>query len=260
MPKRSNAGRVYSGAKRARTVKPRVGFRRRVYRRRPRARVGRPSRGMRQSTYLFKRQVTEVVRLSTSTLGTTGWVDAGDGGVYKQWTFNLDQLAATATSKTDFTALFKRYKIAAVKLDMSFNNTASPLVPAGQGNSPGAQLQVYTTPNRTGRARDPAVNPLTEAELLNTQAKRKRLALNGGRSLKTYMRTTQLNMVYVSATDTDYGVQRPQYLSTGETGAEHYGLEMYINRVDGQALSSNIANEQSVRITTTYYLAFKGVE
>ncbi len=96
---------------------------------------------------------------------------------------------------------------------------------------------------------------------MNTQAKKKRLALNGGKPLKYYMKPTQLGMVYVSPTDTDYAVQPAQYISTGETGAEHYGLEMYINRVDGKALSSNLAGTgQSMRQTTTFYLAFKGVE
>lgn len=264
MPKRSNTGRSYGKAKRARTRRTGAVFRRR---RRTRTKLGKPSRGLRQSTYLFKRQTTEVIPLIATGSTEHGWLPAsGDGsdpGIFKQWQFSLSQLAnADTTGATDFTALFKRYKIAAVKVELSFSNTASTVASvsgSGTMQTPNCQLQVFTTPNRSGRARD-ASNPLTEKELMHTQAKRKRLALNGGRPLKFYMRVNQLGMVYVSTTDTDYAVQRPQYISTGETGCVHYGLEMYINRVDGQALSTNQTTNQFMRCTTTYYLAFKGVE
>lgn len=258
MPKRSNTGRIYGSKKRARTS-TRRGFRR-TYRRR-RSRIGKPSRGLRQSTYLFKRQTTSVVSLNGSADGT-GWFSSGDNGMYKQWVFNLDQL--TGTGQTDFTALFKRYKICAVKVELSFNSNQSNITSVPTTSSipvPGAQLQVYTTPNRSGRYRDPSTNPLTEAELMHTQAKTKRLALNGGHPLRYYMRMNQLGMIYVSPTDTDYAVQRAQYVSTSETGAEHYGCEMYINRVDGQALSTGLVGAgQVLRQEVTYYLAFKGVE
>ncbi len=259
MPKRSNTGRIYGkrAPKRARTA--RAGFRR-TYRRR-RSKLGKPSRGLRQSVYLFKRQTTSVVPLNGSADGT-GWFGAGDNGIYKQWVFNLDQL--TGTGQTDFTALFKRYKICAVKVELSFNSNNSNIssVDVNQSNVvAGAQLQVYTTPNRSGRYRDPSTNPLTEAELMHTQSKLKRLCLNGGRPISYYMRLNQLGMIYVSPTDTDYATQPAQYVSTGETGAEHYGLEMYINRVDGQPLSTHLNGAgQTMRQTVTFYLAFKGVE
>lgn len=254
MPKRKH-GSTTASRKRARSGRFAI-----VRRRRRRTRVGKASRGMRQSTYLFKRSITSVIPLAVGAL-TDGWTDAGDNGIYKQFVFNLNQL--TGASQTDFTNLFKRYKIAGAKVELSFNNNASVISSVPQLNSstvPGGQLQVYTTPNRTGRART-ALNPLTEAVLMNTQAKKKRLALNGGHPLKYYMKPTQLNQIYASATNTDYAVQRAQYISTGEPSAEHYGLEMYINRVDGQALSSGLEGTgQTMRQTTTFYLAFKGVE
>lgn len=215
---------------------------------------------MRQSTYLFKRQTTEVIALSPEGAPESGWIPSGDNGVFKQWQFALSDLVGEGS--TDFTALFKRYKINAVKVDIAFNNTGSVLAGTSGASALGAggQLQVYTTPNRNGRVRTFLSNPLTEAELLNTQAKRKRLALNGGKPLSFYMKVNQLGMVYVSQTDTDYAVQRPQYISTGETQAAHYGYEMYINRVDGQALAVNMSGQQSMRVTTTYFMSFKGVE
>lgn len=255
MPKRSRNGTTTASRKRTRSSRFAI-----VRRRRRRTKVGKASKGMRQSTYLFKRSITTVVPLAVGSL-VDGWTDAGDNGIYKQFVFNLNQL--TGASQTDFTNLFKRYKIAGVKVELAFNSTGSVISSVPQLNSstvPGGQLQVYTTPNRSGRART-ILNPLTEGVLMNTQAKKKRMALNGGKPLKYYMRPTQLNQIYASATNTDYGVQRAQYISTGEPGAEHYGLEMYINRVDGEALSSGLEGTgQTMRQTTTFYLAFKGVE
>lgn len=227
---------------------------RRVIRRR---RLGKPSRGLRQSVYLFKRKVSEVVALADSTL-ENGWLVSSDNGVYKSWTFNLNQIS----TRTDFTALFKQYKICGIGLEVCFNNTQSSITGNVSGTpnvAPGTQLQVYTIPNRVGKART-VLDPLTEQIVLDTQAHKKRLALNGGRPLKFFFKVNQLGMVFHNAANTDYTVSPARYLSTAETGTEHYGFEMYINRVDGQSLSSNIANEQTARITTTYYLACKGVE
>lgn len=227
-------------------------------RRRNKPKLGRPSRGLKQSLYFFKRKTTEVVTLIDDAL-TNGWLVSSDNGIYKSWTFNLDQL----NSKTDFTNLFKMYKICAVKLELCFNNTGSVISAnniAGQNSvQPGCQLQVFTIPNRIGKARS-VLAPLTEQIVLDTQSHKKRLALNGGRPLKFYFKLNQLGMVFHNSTNTDYTLSKAKFISTQETGTEHYGLEMYINRVDGNALSTGMANTQSVRINTTYYLACKGVE
>lgn len=227
-------------------------------RRSRKSKIGKPSRGLAQSIYFFKRRTTEVVALADTTL-EHNWNVSSDNGVWKSWTFNLNQLS----SKTDFTNLFKQYKICAVQLELSFNNTQSNITGNVQGTTnvaPGSQLQVYTIPNRIGHSRTNPLYPLTEQIVLDTQSCKKRLALNGGKPLKFYMKVNQLGMVYHDTANTDYVAAKSKFVSTSETGTEHYGLEMYINRVDGQTLSSNISNEQSVRITTTYYLACRGVE
>jgi len=248
MPKRSNAGRVYNRNKRARVAR-RAAFKGRQRRRR----IGRPSRGLRQSTYLFKRRITSVVNLSTAP--GSDWIAlTGGNAVYRQWHFSLNDLAANADS-TDFTNLFRRYKINAVKVELAFTNTGS--VPASNGNNPSNyQLQVYTMQNRSGRTEE----EVTEQMFLNTQASSKRLALNGGKPLKYYMKVNQLTETYASTTNTDYAVTRPRYISTGETGAQHYGLNMLINRVDGEPLTTGLVSPQHVRCTLTYYMSFKGVE
>lgn len=220
--------------------------------------LGKPSRGLTQSVYFFKRKTTEVTALADTAL-ENGWTVSSDNGVYKSWTFNLNQLV----SKADFTNLFKMYKICAVKIEMCFNNTGSVITAnniSGQNSvQPGCQLQVYTIPNRIGKSRG-VLSPLTEQIILDTQSHKKRLALNGGRPLKFYFKLNQLGMVFHNSANSDYTLSKARFISTEETGTEHYGFEMYINRVDGQSLSTGMANEQAVRINTTYYLACKGVE
>lgn len=235
---------MHRGRKRARR-----GRRPAFKRRQTRSKLGKPSRGLRQSTYMFKRRITQVVDLSGSS--NSGWVKSSENALFRQWVFKLADL--DSASATDFTHLFKRYKINAVKVELSFSNTQS----APDGTNPGNyQIQVYTMLNRSGRTEE----NMTEQMFLNTQASSKRLALNGGKPLKYYMKVNQLAETYASATNTDYCVQKPRYVSTGETGCEHYGLNMYVNRVDGEPLTTGILSAQHMRMTMTYYMSFKGVE
>lgn len=243
-----------------------MAFKKKVVRRRRRRapfrlrrNLAKPQRGLKQSVHLFKRSITQVIPLADSLLPSdSGWLASSDNGIYKMWKFKLSDLVDNG----DFKTLFGAYKICGVNVELSFNNTGSA-VTANDGTvpsvQPGCQLQIYTIPNRVGRVRQ-SIDPLTEQICLNTQACKKRLALNGGKPVRFYMKTNQANMIYNSLTDTDYTVQKPRYISTKEPDAEHYGLQMYVNRVDGLTLSSNMYNQQSMRCTTTYYIACRGVE
>ena len=242
MPPKKSKGKKSNGYKKKKSYK---------------SKLGKPSKGLTQSTYFFTRKVSNVINLSDTTL-SNGWNASSDNGIYKDWNFQLAEL----TDYTDFTALFKQYKICAVQVELTFNNTGS-VVSANDGSTasvmPGCQLQLYTIPNRVGKSRG-ALSPLTEAIILNTQASKKRLALNGGKPLKYYMKLNQLGEIYNTTVNTDYVVSRARYVSTEEVNTKHYGMEMYLNRVDGTTLSSSIANEQVMRETITYYIACKGVE
>lgn len=118
-------------------------------------------------------------------------------------------------------------------------------------------MQIYTSFNRSGQ-----VEELTEEKMLNTQAHKRRLALNGGKPITYVMNMSQLSQIYASAVNTDYATVKPKYISIAETGAKHYGLNMFINRVDNKAFNDNGSSiaPQYIRINTTYYMAFKGVE
>ncbi len=200
---------------------------------------------------MFKRRVTSVVNLNDTT--NAGWTAfPGGDGFFKQWVFKLSDLSDT----TDFSNIFRRYKINAVNVNLAFSNTGSDA--NGYNFNNNYQLQIYTAANRSGR--DDEI--ITEADMMNIQASKKRLCLNGGRPLNFYMRTNQLTETYSTPTQSDYSVTKPRYISTGEASASHYGLNMVINRVDGQVMGYGGAavHTQRMRCTLTYYLSFKGVE
>jgi len=213
--------------------------------------IGKPTGGLNQAVYLFKRRKQEIVTLDGS-LESGGFIGNADGtAVYRQWKFSLADLV----SSTDFVALFRRYKINGVKVELAFSNTGSDA--QGYNFNANRQLQIMTSKNTSGKT-----EVITEAKMLDTQAMKKRLALNGGKPISFYMKVNQLSELYASLTNTDYGVTKPKYVSTAENTVQHYGLNMFINRLDGEAFNyqGSTISPQKIRVTTTYYMSFKGVE
>lgn len=176
-----------------------------------------------------------------------------DDGIYKHWVFAINDSGLNATS---LLASFKRYRINAVSVKMFFSNTvAGPINAGANGEFSNTQLLVYTVPNKSGKDDTP-----TEATILNTQAKRVRTAINGGRPLNMYMKLGQLSETYAGTANTDYATIRPQFIGTDETSCPHYGYTMFIKRADGAGFTTGFVNAQKVNIQTTYYLEFAGAK
>ncbi len=91
-------------------------------------------------------------------------------------------------------------------------------------------------------------------------SKRKSAISSNGKPLDYFMRVKQANEVYNTGVNTDYTLQKPQWISTSETGTPHYGMNMHIERCDGDTLSSGFSNNQIVRIIYTYYIECKKVQ
>lgn len=219
---------------------------------RNKSKLGKPSRGLRQSRYLFKRTTSNLVSLGDSP--GTGW-STSDGGVYRNWVFALND---TGLNADHLIGAFKRYRINAVSIKMFFSNTQSSASMMHDQNTMefmNSQLLVYTTPNRSGVDVAP-----TEETILNTQAKKVRTALNGGKPLTIYMKTNQLSETYASSTNSDYVTVKPNFIGTSETSCPHYGLQMFIKRADGAGLTNGFYAEQKVNIQVTYYLEFTGAK
>ncbi|AXH74207.1 MAG: capsid protein [Cressdnaviricota sp.] len=213
--------------------------------------IGKPTGGLNQAVYLFKRRKQDIVKLDGTSESGGFIVNATNTEAYRQWTFKLEDLVTS----TDFVALFRRYKINGVKVELAFSNTGSDA--QGYNFNCNRQLQIMTTKNSSGKT-----EVLTNEKMLDTQAMKKRLALNGGKPITFYMPVTQLSQMYASAINTDYATTKPKYVSTAENTIQHYGLNMVLSRLDGEAFNyqGSSISAQSIRVTTTYYMSFKGVE
>ena len=99
-------------------------------------------------------------------------------------------------------------------------------------------------------------------DMLNQQQTvMRRLCINTiGKPVKLYSKCKQLSEVYASLTNTDYALQTPKFISTAEPSANHYGLNMHLQRIDGLDFASGKSNSQYVRIERTYYITCKQVK
>lgn len=119
-----------------------------------------------------------------------------------------------------------------------------------------SQLMVRMAPNQRGDG-----EVLDQAYWQSIQAKKYKLALNGGRPIDVYMPLKQKNEIFGSASaTTQYSMVRPKYVSTVASNVSHYGLNISIERVDGQGFTTGSDNTQSVKVITTLYFEMRGVE
>ena len=139
---------------------------------------------------------------------------------------------------------------------MFSNNVSGPvgtsaIPPQTYSNS---QILVMYGPNMTG-----AVQTTDAPYFQDLQASKRKLALNGGKPITLYTKVKQLNHITATTLNTDYAVQNPRWVSTGETGTAHFGLNVCFQKADAGMFASDSTNYQSCRIETTYYIACKGV-
>lgn len=230
-------------------------YRRRMPTRRPRGRTfrrGRRShtrvpRGLKPGHYFFKRDIETVLSLSQAN-PPEGWVaDGTNNGIYKLFGWSLGSLG----DSTDFTNLFRDYRIKGARVRFYFSNTQS----VEDGNS-ASNTQVMV---RFARTADGAATALSLPFFQQLQAKRYRLGLNGGKPLDVYMPLKQENLVS-SSTATANTMMSPKFINTGATNVVHYGMGVRIERVDGQAFTSGLNNTQYCRMVTTLYIECRQVK
>jgi hypothetical protein len=213
-------------------------------------RIAKIQRGLSPAIYPFKRSISTTIGLN-GTAPPEGWSTSGNN-LYRNWGFSLAQLG----DYSEFTDLFKYYKLKGVRLQMYFSNTNST---ARDGtSSPNQQILMWMDTNRDGA--DIAASG-QESTYLTSQTAKKRLCLNTtGRPIDIYMSLRQQNMVYGGPANTDYTTVRPKWIATTEPTTPHYGYKMMLQRVDGQAFTSGITNSQYCKIIQTVYFQCKKVE
>ena len=213
--------------------------------------MNRPSRGLKPKpgVYMFKRARQEIISLSQSQGGI--WSPSTNGGIGATFAFSLSDL----NDVTDFSQLFKYYRINAVRVQMYFSNTN--VTQEENNRFSNSNIMVFTDVNQNGltTGNDDALT------YLDSQTSKRRLGIRSdGKPLDYLMRVKQANEVYNTGVNSDYTLQKPQWISTSETGTPHYGMNMLIERCDGDTLSSGFANNQTVRIIYTYYIECKKVQ
>lgn len=234
------------GYKRKRTVRRRRPLRRRVRK----ARKASVPRIMRPKVMRFKRDIEETLILS-NTVAPEGWTLDGNFRVYK----NLAWALASVGDSTDFQNLFRQYRIKGARMRFFFSNTVSGQTGATDRNA-NSQLMVRMAPNQRGDG-----EVLDQAYWQSIQAKKYKLGINGGRPIDIYMPLKQKNEIFGSASvTTQYSMVRPKFVSTVASNVSHYGLNIAIDRVDGQGFTTGADNSQSVKIITTLYFEMRGVE
>ena len=138
------------------------------------------------------------------------------------------------------------------RVKLYFSNTGST-TNSVVNNFTNSQMLVRMAPNQRGTA-----EVLNLPYWASIQAKKYQTALNGGRPIDIYMPLKQRNEV-ASSTGTTYSMMSPKFVSTDAINAAFYGINMAIERVDGQQFSGSNANYQYCKIITTLYLETRGV-
>lgn len=208
-----------------------------------------PSRAISPKTFQFKRSKQEIVDLTQFT--GQGWTASTGGGIGKTFSFSLGDINDT----NDFTNLFKYYKINAVRVQMYFSNSVTANEEPNKFAN--TQLMIFTDINQNG------VTTGSDDVLyyLDSQTSKRTVALTTARKpIDMLMRMKIANEVYNAPTSTNYTLKNPDWISTSEINTPHYGMNMLIERVDGQQLTSSYSDKQYVRFVYTYYIECKKVQ
>ena len=205
----------------------------------------RPARGLTPQVMSFKRSRTEMLILN-NTSAPSGWTTV-DNGISVPLVFSLSQIP----DSTDFVNLFNSYKIVGIRMQGWYSNSVA--------DSENQQSMVYWVGNSMGNVLGTA---LDEQYFLDRPTHKKRVLVNsmGKPSFDLYMKMSQLSQIYQSTVNTDYGLSRPRFISTGETTTGHYGVSMHIRRLDGNNWTAGTTNPYpQLKINYTYYFKCRGI-
>jgi len=219
---------------------------RRPLRRRPATRTqSRVPRGITPGVYRFKRDIEEILTLNGEA-APEGWALDGTSRIYRQLGWSLGSLP----NNGDFTDLFAQYRLKGARMRLYFSQDGTG-VNSGYTNS---QLMVRMAPNQSGQ-----VSTLNAAFWQQAQAKKYKLAYNGGKPLDFYMPLKIANEV-TSSTGTANSMMSPKWINVVSSNVQHYGINLSIERVDGQTFTTGVNNFQRVKVITTLYLETRRVQ
>ncbi len=219
--------------------------------RRAKKQIGKPGKALKNpNPYLFKRTISETLSLSNSS-PPSGWTSTVNNlGKAFGWT-----LSAVSDS-TDFENLFKYYRLKGARVRMYFSNTGSTFDDAGSTSNNG---QILMTIDRNVNGQTGLV--ATESHYLNSQTAKRKLCLRSdGKPIDIYMPLKQLTEIVNVGGGSTSTMVNPKWVGTAQNAIPHYGYNIMLQRVDGDAFSSGITNNQVVKMLTTLYFECKKVE
>lgn len=198
--------------------------------------------------YKFKRTIAETLKLSNSD-PPSGWTSTTNNlGKAFGWTLSA------VNDFVDFTNLFKYYRLRGARVQMFLSNTTSI------GNSAPNNTQTIGTIdfNLNGDAS----NVATESHYIDSQtAKRKVLMTNSGKaSLDIYMPLKQLKEMRNVSGGTATAMTTPTWVGTDNPYLPHFGYNIMLQRVNGDAFASGMTGNQYIKMYTTLYFECKKVE
>lgn len=201
---------------------------------------------MTPKTFQFKRDIEQVISLSSGS-APEGWNLDGTSRVYTTLGWSLSSIP----ENIDFVSLFRQYRLKGARVRMYFSNTISGTEEDSvYANS---QLLVRMAPNQRG-----SNDVLGNSYWQQIQAKKYKLAINGGKPLDFYMPLKQPNTLQ-SSTGTAPSLISPKWIASNIGNIVHYGANLSVERVDGQSFTTGFNNAQRVKIITTIYLQTRGV-
>lgn len=205
----------------------------------------------------FKR--TKPIEVVLKSANNNGWTWNSNADYPTLATHFVFDAQNSVDGMTELASLFDQYKLVGVRLCAYYSNVTN----VDNANN---QIVMYTIANRTGQD---SVTELTEDYFLSRPRHKKKVLLTGSNkpAFDMYFPLNQLTMKYASATNTDYSISKPNFISTNELTTQHYGVSALLKRIDSRPFSAGQKDPDGVQTTDpilkiyqTIYLKCRGVK
>lgn len=225
------------------------------------------SRPLRPAILPLVRDITHFVNTDYGAL-PTDWAYGTAGSHYNTLQCNQKFKLSMLADTTEFSNLFKQYKINCVIVTITPLHDSNHANGAGSALGPtyyGANVLCYSERNVTGASLDTAI----EQDYWDQRPSKKTINIYSGRprSFKIYPRI--LSELYLSAGNTEPTPRKSGWLPTSALGKEipHFGLNMQFSWVDPNLQFRKSGDAASVarapmnfKVTYKYLMQFKGIK
>lgn len=198
----------------------------------------------------FKRTFVNDVVLNASSppSGWTSLAASGENAIALAYVLSLSQIP----NYQNFTSLFDSYRIKGVRIQGWYSATVS-------ANTSNSQSLLYTCRDNIGQSQ---AADMTEEYFLQRPRSKKRVLINsvGKPSFDMFVPLSNLSTIYSGAVQSDYAMAKPRFISTNEPATPYYGLNLRLQRIDGNNWTHGTANQYpTLKLYTTVYFQMRGI-